>query len=90
MKDAAGRVHSEGKIGSTRRELDAWTRTLPQPLMIAMEATIFTRWTYDHLLPHAEKVKVARPLMLRAIAAAEKKNDRISSNVGFKRKKQAA
>jgi hypothetical protein len=33
-----------------------------------MEATIFTGWIYDHLLPHAEKVKVAHPLMLRAIA----------------------
>jgi len=34
---------------------------------------------YDHLLPHAEKVKVAHPLMLRAIAAAKKKNDRIDA-----------
>src|SRR3981189_1461670 len=44
-----------------------------------MEATIFTGWIYDHLLPHAEKVKVAHPLMLRAIAAAKKKNDRIDA-----------
>jgi len=79
VKDAAGHVHSEGKIGSTRRELDAWIRTLPQPRMIALEATIFTGWIYDHLLPHAEKVKVAHPLMLRAIAAAKKKNDRIDA-----------
>jgi transposase len=79
VKDAAGCVHQEGKIGSTRRELDAWIRTLPQPRMIAMEATIFTGWIYDHLLPHAEKVKVAHPLMLRAIAAAKKKNDRIDA-----------
>ena len=40
VKDAAGRVHQEGKIGSTRRELDGWIRTLPQPRTIAMEATI--------------------------------------------------
>ena len=79
VKDAAGRVHQEGKIGSTRRELDAWIRTLPQPRMIAMEATIFTGWIYDHLLPHAEKVKVAHPLMLRAIAAAKRKNDTIDA-----------
>ena len=79
VKDAAGCVHGEGKIGSTRRELDAWVRTLPQPRMIAMEATIFTGWIYDHLLPHAESVKVAHPLMLRAIAAAKKKNDRIDA-----------
>ena len=44
-----------------------------------MEATIFTGWIYDHLLPHAEKVKVAHPLMLRAIAAAKKKNDKIDA-----------
>jgi len=79
VKDAAGHVHQEGKIGSTRRELDAWIKTLPQPRMIAMEATIFTGWIYDHLLPHAETVKVAHPLMLRAIAAAKKKNDRIDA-----------
>ena len=80
VKDAAGHVHREGKIGSTRCELDAWIKTLPQPRMIAMEATIFTGWIYDHLLPHAEKVKVAHPLMLRAIAAAKKKNDKIDAS----------
>jgi len=79
VKDAAGCVHREGKIGSSRRELDAWIRTLPQPRMMAMEATIFTGWIYDYLLPHAEKLKVAHPLMLRAIAAAKKKNDKIDA-----------
>jgi transposase len=72
-------VHRAGKIGSTRCELDAWIKTLPQPRMMAMEATIFTGWIYDYLLPHAEKVKVAHPLMLRAIAAAKKKNDEIDA-----------
>jgi transposase len=80
VKDAAGKIQSEGKIGSTRRELDAWIKTLPQPRMMAMEATIFTGWIYDHLLPHAEKVKVAHPLMLRAIAAAKRKNDKIDAS----------
>ena len=79
LKYAAGHVHQEGKIGSTRCELDMWIKTVPQPRMIAMEATIFTGWIYDHLLPHAEKVKVAHPLMLRAIAAAKKKNDKIDA-----------
>ena len=45
-----------------------------------MEATIFTGWIYDHLKPHAAALKVAHPLMLRAIAAAKKKNDRIDAN----------
>jgi hypothetical protein len=79
VKDAAGHVHREGKMGSTRRELDAWIQTLPQPRMMAMEATIFTGWIYDYLLPHAEKVRVAHPLMLLAIAASKKKNDRIDA-----------
>jgi len=79
VKDASGRVHMEGTVGSTRQQLDNWLHTLPQPRMIAMEATIFTGWIYDHLLPHAEAVKVAHPHMLRAIAAAKKKNDRIDA-----------
>jgi transposase len=79
VKDAAGRVHQEGKVRATRLDLDSWIATLPQPRTIAMEATIFTGWIYDHLLPHSEKVKVAHPLMLRAFAAAKKKNDRIDA-----------
>jgi len=80
VKDAAGHVHREGKIGSTRRELDAWVGTLPEPRTIAMEATIFSGWIYDHLVPHAVAIKVAHPLMLRAIAAAKKKNDTIDAS----------
>src|SRR6266481_1566299 len=79
VKDASGQVHREGKVGATRWELDDWMKTLPQPWTVAMEATIFTGWIYDHLLPHAQQVKVAHPLMLRAIAAAKKKNDRIDA-----------
>src|ERR1700681_4235355 len=55
-------------------------RTLPQPWTAAMEATMFTGWIYDYLLPHAAALKVAHPLMLRAIAAAKKKNDRIDAS----------
>ena len=36
VKDAAGCVQQECKIGSTWRELDAWVRTLPQPRTIAI------------------------------------------------------
>ncbi len=80
VKDVSGRVHQEGKLGATRYELDIWMRTLPQPWTVAMEATIFTGWIYDHLHPHATAVKVAHPLMLRAIAAAKKKNDRVDAS----------
>ena len=79
VKDVSGRIHDEGKIGATRNDLDSWMKILPQPWTVAMEATIFTGWIYDHLLPHAAGVKVAHPLMLRAIAASKKKNDRIDA-----------
>jgi transposase len=80
VKDGSGQIHAEGAIPATRFDLDRWMKTLPQPWTAAMEATLFTGWIYDYLLPHAAAVKVAHPLMLRAIAAAKKKNDRIDAN----------
>src|SRR5213078_4945009 len=80
VKDASGQIHQQGKAGATRWELDIWMKTLPQPWTAAMQATIFTGWIYDYLKPHAAGVKVAHPLMLRAIAASKKKNDRIDAS----------
>jgi hypothetical protein len=37
VKDVSGRIQQEGKIGSTRRELDCWMKSLPQPWTVAME-----------------------------------------------------
>src|SRR6266404_1015815 len=79
VKDGSGGIYAAGSIRATRLELDMWMKTLPRPWTAAMEATIFTAWIYDHLQPHAAAVKVAHPLMLRAIAVAKKKNDRIDA-----------
>jgi len=79
VKEVSGQIHSEGTVPATRPDLDSWMKTVPQPWSAAMEATIFTGWIYDHLLPHAAVLKVAHPLMLRAIALAKKKNDRIDA-----------
>lgn len=79
VKEQNGIVCSEGTIPATRLTLDRWMDTLPQPWTAAMEATMFTGWVYDRLLPRAAAVKVAHPLMLRAIAAAKKKNDRLDA-----------
>jgi transposase len=80
VKDVIGKIRAEGWIPATRFDLDRWMKTLPQPWSGAMEATMFTGWIYDHLKPHAAVLKVAHPLMLRAIAAAKKKNDRIDAS----------
>src|ERR1700731_2299639 len=79
VKDGSGKIHAEGTIPATRFDLGRWMRTLPQPWTAAMEATVFTGWIYDQLLPHAAALKVAHPLMLRAIAAAKKKNESLES-----------
>lgn len=78
-KDQRGRVLSEGTVGATRRELAAWCAGQPRPWIGAMEATLFTGWVYDFLRPHARLLKVAHPLMLRAIAAGKKKNDKVDA-----------
>ena len=80
VKDGSGKISAEGWIPATRFDLDRWMKTLPQPWSAALEATMFSGWIYDHLKPHAAALKVAHPLMLRAIAAAKKKNDRIDAN----------
>jgi transposase len=79
VKDSSGRIDSEGWIPATRFDLDRWMKSLPQPWSAAMEATMFTGWIYDHLKPHAAALKVAHPLMLRAIVLAKKKNDRVDA-----------
>jgi hypothetical protein len=80
VKDSGGKIYAEGSLPATRFDLDLWMKTLPQPWSAAMEATMFTGWIYDHLKPHAAALKVAHPLMLRAIAAAKKKNDRVDAS----------
>jgi transposase len=79
VKNSSGALYSEGSLPATRLDLDRWMKTLPQPWSAAMEATMFTGWIYDHLKPYAAALKVAHPLMLRAIAALKKKNDRIDA-----------
>src|ERR1700680_1347660 len=80
VKDSSGKIHIEGSIAATRLDLDHWMKKLPQPWSAAMEATMFTGWIYDHPKPHPAALKVAHPLILRAIAAAKKKNDRIDAS----------
>ena|SRR5882672_641028 len=83
VKDGSGIVHAEGTIPATRWDLDRWMKMLPQPWTAAMEATIFTGWIYDHLKPHAAALKVAHPLMLRAIAAAKKQWSAMSDSIAL-------
>ena len=79
VKTPGGQIRDQGVIPATRPALDAWVARRKQPWVGAMEATLFTGWIYDYLAPHARELKVAHPLMLRAIAASKKKNDRVDA-----------
>lgn len=79
VKKASGEIVEEGEIPATRKDLYAFADRLPRPWAGVMEATLFTGWIYDFLLPYADELKVGHSYMLRAIAAAKKKNDRLDA-----------
>jgi len=76
IKTVTGELVDQGAVSADRASLRHWLDTIPGPWVGAMEATMFTGWIYDFLLPHADALKVAHPEMLKAIVAAKKKNDR--------------
>jgi transposase len=80
VKTVEGQVLSEETLAATRPALTQWAAQRERPWVGALEATLFTGWIYDHLRPHARELKVAHPLMLRAIVAAKKTDDRISAS----------
>ena len=79
IKAADGQILEEENIEARREELDAWIQRHPTPWIGAMEATLFTGWIYDILKPAARSLKVGHPLMLKAITASKKKNDRVDA-----------
>ena len=66
-------------MAATRAALSEWAEALPGPWVGALEATLFTGWIYDHLENYAAELQVAHPAMLKAIACAKKKNDRLDA-----------
>ncbi|QOY90730.1 IS110 family RNA-guided transposase [Paludibaculum fermentans] len=81
LKLVDGSIVAEGTVSTQRKSLEAWLRQLPKPWCGAMEATLFTGWIYDFLLPHAKSLQVAHPAMLKAISASKKKNDKVDARM---------
>jgi hypothetical protein len=71
VKQVDGTILDEGKIDATRKELYAFADRLPRPWAGAMEATLFTGWIYDCLLPLADELKVGHSYLLKAICGQE-------------------
>jgi hypothetical protein len=63
--NSARHVESETTIPATHFDLDLWMKTLPRPWTVAMKATIFTGWIYDHLRPHRQATEDYEPTLKR-------------------------
>ena len=63
IKSPQGHTLDQGFIASTRPALHTWLGQRDRPWVGAMEATMFTGWIYDFLVPHAIELKVAHPEM---------------------------
>jgi transposase len=78
-KNADGTIVCQGDVAANRKSLGQWAELLPRPWHGVMEATLFTGWIYDFLKPRCDRLVVAQPLMMRAICASKKKNDRVDA-----------
>jgi hypothetical protein len=74
-----GKLVREGKVASTREDLEAWARTVPGPWCGGLEATICSPWIYWRLRPYAAEMKMAQPAKLKATSAAKRKNDTLDA-----------
>jgi len=81
MKRSDGTVVQEGTLRAARRAVMSWAQSMKVPWVGAMEATMFTGWIYDTLLPYAEDLQVGHSFMLRAIVASKKKSDRVDAQL---------
>lgn len=79
VKAANGDIVEEGRLPAERSALCLWATARQQHWHGAMEATLFSGWIFDTLKPYAAKLDMAHPAMLKAIAAAKKKNDQIDA-----------
>lgn len=78
-KRADGVIVDSGTIAAHRRGLTEWADSRRSPWAGAMEATLFTGFVYDVLVPYAVDLQVGHPLQLRAISWAKHKSDKLDA-----------
>ena len=79
IKTAAGEIVEEGVVAAQREALRRWAAARSQPWRGAMEATLFSGWIYDTLLPYSEQLQMAHPAKMKAISAGKKKSDTLDA-----------
>lgn len=78
-KTATGHTVEHGTIRARPHDLTAFAQSRARPWVGGIEATLFSGWVYDTLLPHAIELFVGHPLRLKALS--KNKNDRIDAEL---------
>ena len=78
-KQADGNIVDSGAFPAHRNGLTAWAEARRGPWAGAMEATLFSGFVYDVLMPYAVDLQVGHPLQLKAISYAKHKSDKIDT-----------
>lgn len=78
-KTLTGKTFDEGTLSARRGDLMAFVDSRRNPWIGGMEATLFSGWVYDTLMPHAVELHVGHPLRLKALS--KNKSDRIDARL---------
>jgi len=79
LRQADGTIVQEGTIAGARQAFATLLERFPQPWAAGLEATMFSVWIYDHIRAQGGSGNVAHSMMLKAIAAGKRKNDRVDA-----------
>lgn len=78
-QDALGRAVEHGTIAARADALSRFAQSRTTPFVAGIEATLFSGWVYDALLPFAVDVQVGHPLRLKGFS--KNKNDKIDAKL---------
>ena len=77
--DAKGTKREEYRVGGSAEEVEAFAKQLQPSDQVVLEATFHTWILHDILSRHVDRVVVANPLQVKAIAQAKIKTDKVDA-----------
>jgi len=78
-KRADGKEIASGTFGMHKQDIEAWVTQRTRPWVGGMEATLFSGYLYDMLMPHAVEIQVGHPFRIKAISSAKHKSDELDA-----------
>ncbi len=78
-KRADGQTIASGSFSTRKASIGEWVAQRATPWIGGMEATLFSGYLYDVLMPHAVEIQVGHPARIKAISTAKHKNDAVDA-----------